>query len=864
MTEVDNNDAAFRKELDARNARLLSLGVPIFNSVYVLWTIWDQLLAPDYWQEFLGIRIATAVINLLWLVLLRREGGQRHVSSYFWGWFFVFGIAVAPMLATLDDNFTAYVLGLCIVFLGAGAVPYWSLAWVGSCMLSVSAVVITAIAVFSQHETTEKLFIASFATGTVIVIAGFVAHTKFQLSRQEHEARAALEREQLVTESLREADRERAADLSRALDRAEQVDRLKSRFFANVSHELRTPLTLILAPVEDLLGKPVSTEQRESLQVIYRNAGRLLRLIDELLDLSRLDAGGLRLSLGQVDLVALATAQVEDSTPAAHSRKQRIELVVESTPTEVYGDAHRLGLVLTNLVGNALKYTPQGGHIELRVSDEAGWVQLVVADNGPGIAADELAHVFDRFYQARHRDGRLVGGVGIGLSLARELTALHQGELTVASEEGQGTRFTLRLRKGQGHFNEDIVERRQEFRPLPEGGGRRTEDAFLDDVSITPAPPTPIPSAVTANAILFQAGRRPKILVVEDRTDLRRFICQLFEQHYDVLEAEDGEQGLDAVVRERPDLVVSDIMMPGRSGTELCRIMKQDEQLRSIPVILLTARVGSEATLEAYAHGADDFVSKPFHPRVLIARVRAQLQLRALNLQLVGQEKLAAVGVLAAGVAHEIRNPINAIRNAAGVLAEPGGLVESRRDRLLGIVADGAERIFTIVSALDQHARPADGGGTGEYDARAGIEATLVLLSHRLSRIEVVRSFESEATALAPTGGVNQILLNLIDNAIRSGAETLYLGVRDTPDNIVISIADDGPGVPAKNLARIFDPFFTTREPGQGTGLGLYLSRNIAIDAGGELSCGKRAGGGAEFTLTLPLWNPHDPAHSLR
>ncbi len=270
------------------------------------------------------------------------------------------------------------------------------------------------------------------------------------------------------------------------------------------------------------------------------------------------------------------------------------------------------------------------------------------------------------------------------------------------------------------------------------------------------------------------------------------------------------------------DLVVSDVMMPEMSGTELCRAIKNDPSMKSIPVILLTAKVGSEATLEAYAHGADDFVAKPFHPRVLMARIRAQLNLRALALHLAQQEKLAVVGTMSAGILHEVRNPVNAILNASRAMASKA-LDEETQRQLLEVIGDAAVRIEEITSALDTHARPAEAGETAACDLREGVEATLKLIRHRLDGVTIHRDFSTDRLAQAPAGPMNQVLLNLVDNAVRMGAKNLWLSTDDRDNNIVFKVGDDGPGVAKAHVDRIFDPFFTQRPASDGTGLGTLL-----------------------------------------
>ncbi len=841
-------------EIRVRNVQLLKISILIFNPIYVLWTTFDYLLAPEQWGYFLLLRIAASGANSLLLIpLMRRHKERPRTLEWFWLWFLVWGGFVAPMLPFTGDAFLPYILGLGIVLFGVGAVPYWPPRWALTNMLCIVTMVYLAFFIWpAKFSSPEGPAVVGgiFFIGTIFVISMVTVWFKYSLLQAEFFTRQELEEEKRVTEVLRQRDQRKSEDLAAALDRLKELDRLKSQFFANISHELRTPLTLILGPLEDLLSKDLNAEMADQLRVIRNNAGRLLRLIDELLDLARLDAGGLRLNIAEVDMRALAASVFENAQPMARTRSIRFELDAPEATSEVFGDTPRLEIIVTNLVGNALKYVQEQGHIILRVRESADSASIEVSDDGPGIPSVDVPHVFERFYQVGEQDRRKrrrrTGGVGIGLALAKELAELHDGKLSVASTLGEGSCFTLWLPKGREHFRPEVIERRKRFDPVI-SAGRRLGD---------PKPAKkPLHKIVPKSDSSRRRGQRSRILVVEDQDELRAFLVQLLQPSFEVIEALDGEEGLKLVRKLRPDLVISDVMMPRLSGTELCRSLKNDPALRSIPTILLTARVGSEATLEAYAQGADDFIPKPFHPGVLVARVRAQLKMRSLSLQLIGQEKLAAVGTLAAGVAHEVQNPLNAVLNAGRALAG-GRFDEQVSSRLLKVIIDGSERIDAIVRALSNHVRPAEGrGAVMPFDLRKGIDATVVLLEHRMQDIEVHRDYGTDACALVPVGPVNQVLLNLVDNAVRAEVRNIWLSTEQVDETLRIHVRDDGPGVHEAIADRIFDPFFTTREPGEGTGLGLFLSRKIVTELGGELSLERSdpAATGAHFVLDLPL-----------
>jgi len=844
--------AGFHEELRRRNVPILIWSAAIFIPAYVAWTVFDWFLAREHWASFLALRLSAAAINTAIVLAVRRPALRRYTWEAFWAWLFVFGAFIAPMLPVVGDSYAPYVMGFTIILYGAGLLPFWRGVWAVSLIAAVIATVPIAFLMRTSTVSTSDIVGASSFVFTAAGLAIVMATFKYRLALREWSNRQELASTVRSETRARLEAAEAKGELERALHRLQDLDQLKNRFFANVSHELRTPLTLILAPLETLAGRPELGRHLDDVRVIRRNAERLLRLIDDLLDLSRLDAGGLRLNLADLDPRGIAASVVEVSRPAAEAKSIDLRYRADEPRRKILADAHRIEIVLTNLVGNALKYTPDGGRVDIAVRDLDDGVEIRVADTGEGIAAEDLPQVFDRFFQVAGTDRRRQGGVGIGLALAKELVELHGGKVDVASEVGRGTTFTVFLPFGDGHVRPDIVEKRREFQR--DGAPRRRVEDDLDaeraaasgGVGAGSGIPTPSP---------YGDVPRARIVVAEDQAELRSFIAGLLGSDHHVVAVEDGETALEAVRRERPDLVVSDVMMPRMSGTELCRAIKSDPALRSTPVILLTARVGSEATLEGYAHGADDFVAKPFHPRVLLARVRAQLRLRALALTVAEQEKLAVVGTLAAGVLHEVRNPVNAILNAARVLAKGTSGPEASQ-RLLAVVQDAAQRVQGITEALDAHARPADGGAPGAFDVRAGLDATLRLLEHRTGDVAVRRDYATERSVLAPAGPINQVFLNLIDNAVRSGARTLWVSVADADDRVRVRVADDGPGVPPEIASRVFDPFFTTRPPGQGSGLGLYLSKQIVEQNGGTLTLTARDGGGAAFVVDLPAIVP--------
>ncbi len=419
------------------------------------------------------------------------------------------------------------------------------------------------------------------------------------------------------TAELRERESQLEAQNSQLEAQAEglaELDRAKSRFFANVSHEFRTPLTLTVGPLEDLRGGlhgPLSDKARNEIELALRNARRLLRLVNQTLDVARLEAGQLRPRIQEDDLSALVRGIGESFAPLAERREVDFEVEAPDKVVCVFIDPDLFEKVLMNLLSNAFKFTPEGGTVRLSVQLTDEEAAVTVRDNGPGIAPDALPYVFERFYQVDATSQGQHLGSGIGLSLARELIELHGGRIEVESEPGFGSTFRAVLRLGSEHLSLDRVDYARD----PVAAGER---AFPGPDEAPAGSEEPGPEEMNAEA---EGEERATILLVEDNTEVRAYVRRHLEPTYRLLEAENGATGLDLARDELPDLILSDLMMPGMDGLELCAAVKADPALDFIPVILLTAKASGEHRLEGLRQGADDYVTKPFDFGELEARI---------------------------------------------------------------------------------------------------------------------------------------------------------------------------------------------------------------------------------------------------
>ncbi len=400
------------------------------------------------------------------------------------------------------------------------------------------------------------------------------------------------------------------------------LDRAKSLFFANVSHEFRTPLTLTLGPLDDVLAGeygPVPDEAAAPIGLARRSAERVLDLINQILDVSRLEAGHTPLRARRLDLGAFVEAQVEAFRPLAARRQISVEAAAPGAPVEVWADPEHAGTILANLLSNAFKFTRPGETVRVTTEADAGRARVTVRDTGPGIAAADLPHIFDRFYQAEGGAGQPLGS-GIGLSLAHELAVLHGGALTAESSVGgpggapSGSAFTLALPLGRAHLAPDQIDDR------PWAGAPQAPPA-LHEPAAEPALDGPEADAPD--------GDVTTVLVADDQADIRAYVRRHLEgAGYRVVEAADGQDALDQVRGRLPDLVVSDVMMPRLDGLGLCRALRADPETDFVPVLLLTAKAAPEDRLDGLAEACDAYLTKPFDVRELVARVDNLIALR--------------------------------------------------------------------------------------------------------------------------------------------------------------------------------------------------------------------------------------------
>lgn len=397
----------------------------------------------------------------------------------------------------------------------------------------------------------------------------------------------------------------------------QEVDELKSRFFANISHEFRTPLTLILGPSKQLVAKVKDENIRYELGLIHKNAKKLLELVNQLLDISKLESGSMKLHTSPQNIIDTLKSLILSFSSYAERKRITLKLNAVEDTIVAYADNEKFEEIITNILSNAFKFTAVGGKIEVTVSKNQKYVNIAINDTGIGISKEKLPKIFDRFYQVDGSHTREHEGTGIGLSLTKELVELHKGKIEVESEEGKGTTFIVSIPLGKEHLTPEQIVEKEKVRDYEQGKIEPVTDDEIEKKALH-----------FVDSDFYENQSLPLLLIVEDNPDVRNYIKINLNNEYRVMEAIDGEDGWDKTMIELPDLIVSDIMMPKMDGFKLCEKLKTDERTSHIPVILLTAKAAKEDKLEGYKTGADEYIMKPFEPDELKARIKNLIEQR--------------------------------------------------------------------------------------------------------------------------------------------------------------------------------------------------------------------------------------------
>jgi signal transduction histidine kinase len=668
-------------------------------------------------------------------------------------------------------------------------------------------------------------------------------------------------------------------DLSRARDDAEAASGTKSRFLANVSHELRTHVALILGPTRRILASPAcGPRTRRDLETVERNAEALLKNVTDLLDVAKLEAGTVeleRLPLDLVELVRRTTSLFE-----IVARERDVDLAVDTAdPVRLVGDAGKLERVVLNLLSNALKFVPDGGRVRVGVTTVGDAAVLTVEDNGPGVPIPLRETIFERFRQG---EGRF-GGTGLGLAIAREIVERHGGRIEVGDAAEGGALFRATLPVTGEVPGAAEAEMPHHERAALDVAVRRTivelRRAREPDVR------------VSGNEDL------PLVLVVEDNAEMSRFLVDSLAPDYRVTTAPDGAQGLEMALAIRPDLVVTDIMMPAMGGDALVRAVRTHPELDGTPIVVLTAMADDELRVQLLREGAQDFLTKPFAADELRARVanfvmlkrardvlQSALSSRSRDVAGLADELAAANRAkdeFLAVLSHELRTPLTPILSWTVLLRE-GMLDDATRRRAIETIERNARLQARMVDDLLDVSRAITGKlrlNVAPIALEPVIQAALASAASAAAAkaIRVETELPDPGLVSGDPERLQQVVWNLLSNAIKFAPRGGRVAVRlvRVADQAQLTVSDDGPGIAPTLLPRVFERFWQadssmTRAQG-GLGIGLAVVRQIVELHGGTVRAESEGEGrGATFTVTLPVLSavgdcpPEDPVAPAR
>ena len=840
----------------------MQVALRIGATMYPAFGVLDYFMAP---HSALGLLWATRAIflgvSILLFGVVSRPVFDRHPDLFTGGYLLLAAGGISMMTLFLGGLSSPYYAGISLVILATGLIFIWrpSVACAEAVLFVASFVVPNAV-VGRIGTASAALSNIAFLSGTAVI----AAIGQILLYRSQ--------REQLFNQVQLE---ETKASLERAHSELRQLDRFKSELFANITHEFKTPLAMVLAPLELILQGEMgelSSTHRTTFQSMFRSGLKLLKMIGDLLDLSKLEDSKLRLQIAEIDISEYLRTLIAQVRPLAERKGIELRLDLGAASCPVWCDVERIERVFLNLLSNATKFTPPGGHIVVRLRAARERAFIEVQDDGPGFPPEKAEQIFERFYQVDMGGTRKYGGTGIGLALAKEIVELHGGRIW--AESRQGARFTVELLRDREHFQPEVLERRGAARDVIDGA--RANDRGLMDFAVQMSARDEYRLLDIAEATERRASMRDSdehlrphaALVVDDTPDIIRLVHTSLRSHFKVLAAEDGLKGLEMARREQPSLIVADLMMPGIDGLELTRRLRADESTRHIPILMLTAKGDLQDRVAGLETGVSAYLAKPFSPKELLTTARNLVQAQANTADLVLKQRMDSLETVAGGLAHEINNPLNYLKNAlARVRMDAEDLlsgktspseVEGRMRQLFDIAESGIKRIAGTVELMSSYSRAGFTRALRPHDVFAAVKdivAVVLPATGRAVRVDV--DVEGDGKVECVPEEFNQVLSNLVQNAIEAAPDvggTVVVRGRREGGSLVLSVKDNGPGVKAEDAARIFTPFFTTKGPGRGMGMGLTIAWRVVRSLGGSLEV--KPGPGAEFVVRVPLAQP--------
>lgn len=635
---------------------------------------------------------------------------------------------------------------------------------------------------------------------------------------------------------------QREEEIRQVYKRLFDMDQLKSQFFANVSHELRTPLTLIIGPTRTLLKQnSMDVSQRYLLETIERNSYTLLKHVNDLLDVSKLEAGKMTLNYSSVNLSRLVQNIAAHFDSVAKERNIEFELnMPESCPAQV--DAPKIERVVLNLISNAFKFTPDSGKIQCSLNLSGTSVWISIGDSGSGVPVSQRELIFEKFRQGEEGDSRSFGGTGLGLSIAKDFVTLHLGSIQVYDSPLGGALFKVQLPLGAP---EQVAE---------SNWASNEENQFALVSTINEFKEIELKDPGKSNSF----SGKPKILIVEDNPEMRRYIFDTLSSEFHLIIANDGKQGLEKTIREKPNLIITDVMMPNMSGDQMVREIRQLPEFANTSIIFLSAKSDQNFRIKLLQEGAQDYLIKPFTPEELIVRVNNLITLQKTIERLESTNK--DMESFSYSVSHDLRAPIRWIQGFVNILMEDfGPALDPEAFRLLQTIDKNTTLMSNLIQDLlsfhrvtkfEMKARTVD----MENMVKEVVDAVLINYPKISYSIEIGKL----PNTICDRAAIKQVWVNLISNAIK------YSSTRDQPcvkitskdegEFYTYTVKDNGVGFDKKYANKLFKVFqrLHLQEEFEGTGVGLAIVDRIVQRHGGQVFAEGEVNLGSTFSFTLP------------
>lgn len=863
MLKIEPQNKNIQQRYLDYNARIqikhLRVGISLAFVLFFVFLLLDYIVYPDQYNEILSVRIVNNLIVLTVFIATYKikfsHKGIKYANIFS---AMVLTTSISAMIMVTEGALSPYYAGLNLVLIGASILFFFDL---GETVVTSVLTILVYVAACAVHYMTQTELTNfpmatffnnfSFLTATAIICS----FSSYYLSRNRFETFQLNYQLELKNQEL------------------EEMDKLKSDFFANTSHELRTPLTMILAPVQSLLtgDNRLSDKENESLGMVRDNAMRLLRLVNHLLDMMRLDS---KHSLEKSPQnLSLLLANLSDNVAHLASTKQiAINKDIEEDLL-VNAEQTALEKILLNLLSNAIKFSHSNAQIDVIAKAVDDAVIINIHDTGIGISQKAIPHIFERFRQADGSSTRRHTGTGLGLALVKELLAEQDGKITVQSELNKGTTFTVSLPRLD---NVDI-----DIKALIPKQDDEIARLHLDAQRFAGLS---VEDAIDNESELSLHPNLPKLLIVDDEPDIRRYLKQLLSSNYCVLQARDGKEGLQLVKQYQPDLLLLDMMLPEIDGLTVCKKLKQSKQTQQMKIIFITARGDDQIKIDALSSGADDFLTKPFSAVELQTRLNNLLNalklekalkqhnqqlaqalndLKAAEAQLLHSEKLSAIGSLASGLLHEVNNPLNYTITAAQILkSDPNITQDADTQETLEDIIEGMDRIKTIVRDLHTFAYPEEADKQTPFVLLDALNSALRFTSYDTKSIDIAIEVSPELVVIGSHNHIVQVFINLITNAAKALADKQNAQIKisaeiihkpNQENKVLITLRDNGKGMDEATMSRIFEPFYTTREVGEGLGMGLSICYTIIKNHNSTIQVDSKLGEFTEFSFSLPL-----------